>query len=152
MIDSSTASEVLPVLTLEEQGWEDPTKIDPHKTGNKPKQLVAIESYGYSVGRGRTRKVVNPDDVYKLAALGCNDREIATWFDVNEETLRYNFKDIMLKGRQDMKTQLRHAMFKNALNGNAALQIFLAKNLLGMSDSPIDSESNTPLPWSDSDD
>jgi hypothetical protein len=125
--------------------------IDPSKTGNKPKQLVAVEVYGYEVGRGRRRKVVVPQDVYNLAAIGCNDREIATWFDVNEETLRYNFKDIMLKGREDLKHSLRRAMLKNALGGNAALQIFLAKNLLGMSDTPTNTDDKQPLPWTDED-
>lgn len=123
--------------------------VDPSKTGNKPKQLVAVEVWGYEVGRGRNKRVVVPKDVYELAVIGCNDREIARWFDMNEETLRYNFKDIMLKGREDLKHTLRRAMIKNALSGNAALQIFLAKNMLGMSDNPIDSEENKPLPWRD---
>ena len=122
---------------------------DPSKTGNKPKQLKAIEVFGYEVGRGLRKKVVIPEDIYKLAALGCTDREIATWFDIKEDTLRYNFAETMAKGRQDMKTALRNAMFKNALNGNAALQIFLAKNMLGMSDNPNQSEENKPLPWSE---
>ena len=125
--------------------------VDPSKTGNKPKQLVAVEVYGYEVGRGRTKRIVVPKDVYNLAVIGCNDREIARWFDINEETLRYNFKDIMEKGREDLKHSLRRAMIKNALGGNAALQIFLAKNLLGMSDNPYESEDNRPLPWQDSD-
>ena len=120
---------------------------DPSKTGNKPKQLKAIEVFGYEVGRGLRKKVVVPEDIYKLAALGCTDREIATWFDIKEDTLRYNFAETMAKGRQDMKTALRNAMFKNALNGNAALQIFLAKNMLGMSDNPQNTEANQPLPW-----
>lgn len=120
---------------------------DPSKTGNKPKQLVAVEVLGYEVGRGLNKRVVSPEDVYKLAAIGCSDREIATWFSIKEDTLRYNFAEIMAKGRQEMKTALRNAMFKNALNGNAALQIFLAKNLLGMSDNPVDNEDKKPLPW-----
>lgn len=122
---------------------------DPSKTGNKPKQLVAVEVYGYEVGRGRRKRVVNPHDVYNLAVIGCNDREIARWFDINEETLRYNFRDIMQKGREDLKHSLRRAMIKNALNGNAALQIFLAKNMLGMSDNPQNTDDNQPLPWTD---
>lgn len=123
--------------------------IDPSKTGNKPKKLVAVEVYGYEVGRGRNKRVVVPKDVYELAVIGCNDREIARWFDMDENTLRYNFSDIMAKGREDLKHSLRRAMLKNAMNGNAALQIFLAKNLLGMSDNPVDSEANAPLPWND---
>lgn len=123
--------------------------IDSSKTGPRPKKLVAVEVLGYEVGRGLRRKVVVPEDIYKLAAIGCTDREIACWFDIKEDTLRYNFADVMAKGRQDMKTMLRTAMIKNAMNGNAALQIFLAKNMLGMSDNPNDSEDNKPLPWSD---
>jgi hypothetical protein len=123
--------------------------VDPSKTGNKPKKLVAVEVYGYEVGRGMNKRVVTPEEVFKLAALGCTDREIATWFDIAYDTLRYNFTDIMAKGRQEMKTQLRHAMFKNALSGNAALQIFLAKNMLGMSDTPSNTEDSKPLPWQD---
>jgi hypothetical protein len=122
---------------------------DPSKTGNKPKQLVAVEVYGYEVGRGLRKRVVSPEDVYKLAALGHTDREIATWFSMDENTLRYNFSDIMAKGRQEMKSALRNAMFKNALNGNAALQIFLAKNILGMSDNPTQTDDTKVLPWTD---
>lgn len=133
------------IIPLEE------VEVDPSKTGPKPKPLVAVEVYGYQVGRGRGRRVVVPKDVYELAVLGCTDREIARWFDLDENTLRYNFSDIITKGREDLKHSLRRAMIKNALNGNAALQIFLAKNMLGMSDNPVDSEENKPLPWEDKD-
>ena len=120
------------------------------KTGPKPKDLVTVEVTGYEVGRGITRKVVFDQDVYKLAALGCNNKEIATWFDIDDQTLAYNFKDILAKGRENLKHTLRRAMLHNAIhNNNAALQIFLAKNFLGMSDSPVDSQANIPLPWSD---
>lgn len=145
-MDNTTQTEILEVITLEEQGWED-SPVDPSKTGPKPKKLVAVETYGYQVGRGRGRRVVSPEDVYKLAAIGCNDKEIANWFDINDQTLRNNFLDIIQKGREDLKHALRRAMLKNALGGNAALQIFLAKNMLGMSDNPIDSQANAPLPW-----
>jgi hypothetical protein len=124
-------------------------EVNPSKTGNKPKQLVAVEVKGYEVGRGIRKRVVVPEDVYKLAAIGCTDQEIATWFDIEYSTLRYNFSDIMAKGRQDLKTALRTAMIKNAMNGNAALQIFLAKNMLGMSDNPTNSDDQKPLPWND---
>jgi len=133
-------------MGMEDQTPEQPTS---KKTGPKPKTLVTVEVTGYQVGRGITKKVVFDEDVYKLAALGCNNREIATWFDIDDQTLAYNFKDILAKGREDLKHTLRRAMLKNAMNGNAAVQIFLAKNMLGMSDTPINSEANAPLPWSD---
>ena len=122
---------------------------NPSKTGNKPKQLKAIEVYGYEVGRGLRKKVVVPEDIYKLAALGCTDREIALWFDIKEDTLRYNFAEILAKGREDIKMALRNAMIKNALGGNAVMQIWLSKNWLGMSDNPSQSDENKPLPWSE---
>ena len=128
--------------------YEEPYR-DPSKTGNKPKQLVAVEVYGYQVGRGNGKRIVSPKDVYELAAIGCNDSEIARWFDLQESTLKYNFSDILAKGREDVKMSLRRAMLKNALSGNATMQIWLSKNMLGMSDNPTNGEDNKPLPWSD---
>lgn len=122
---------------------------DPSKTGPSPKRLVAVEVLGYEVGRGLRKKVVSPEDVYKLAALGMSNREIARWFDIDHQVVNYNFQTIIDKGREDMKTSLRRAMLKNAMSGNAALQIFLAKNMLGMSDNPHTSEDNKILPWTD---
>jgi hypothetical protein len=133
-------SEVIPYV-------EEPR--DPSKTGPQPKKLVAVEVWGYEVGRGMNKRVISPEQVFKLAALGCSDKEISVWFDIPYETLRYNFSEIIAKGRQEMKTALRNAMFKNALSGNAALQIFLAKNMLGMSDNPTQTEDKKPLPWSE---
>ena len=120
---------------------------DPSKTGNKPKQLVAVEVYGYEVGRGRNKRVVCPEDVYKLAAIGSTDREIARWFSMDENTLRYNFSDIIAKGREDLAQSIRTAQIKLALSGNATMLIWLGKNLLGQTDNPTDSAENAPLPW-----
>ena len=123
---------------------------DPRKTGPRPKQMVETTLQGLPVGRDKT--VVPPDQVYELAAIGCDDREIARFFGVKEDTLRYNFTDELAKGREYVKIRLRRAMFKNACdNMNAAVQIFLSKNILGMSDSQIDNSANTPLPWNEED-
>lgn len=150
MMEQTTASEVLPVITLEEQGWD--FQEDPAKTGPKPKKLVAVEVYGYQVGRGRTRRVINPDDVYKLAALGCSDREIAQWFAMDENTLRYNFSDILVNGREDVKQALRKAQLKLALGGNATMLIWLGKQILGQQENPANTENSQILPWRDDDD
>ena len=126
---------------------EEPT--DPSKRGPKPKQLKAVEVYGYEVGRGLRKRVVSPDQIYELAAIGCNDSEIARWFDVAETTLKSNFSDILAKGREDVKMTLRRAMLKNAIGGNAVMQIWLSKNMLGMSDNPTHADDAKPLPWND---
>jgi hypothetical protein len=85
-----------------------------------------------------------------LASLGCTDRDIANWFGIKEDTLRYNFAEYLLKGREAVKINLRRAMLKNAcVNLNAAVQIFLAKNILGMSDQGMSSDEFKVLPFTD---
>jgi hypothetical protein len=102
---------------------------------------------------GRNKVVVPPEEVEDLAALGCTDRDIANWFGVDENTLRYSFSDYLLKGRENLKISLRRAMLKNAcVNLNAAVQIFLAKNMLGMSDNGMVTDNSKVLPFTDDDD
>jgi hypothetical protein len=95
--------------------------------------------------------VINPDDVYRLAAIGCTTTEIARWFSIPEQTIRYNFSDIITNGREDLKQSLRHAQLKVALSGNAAMLIWLGKQILGQQENPNESEANAPLPWNSED-
>jgi hypothetical protein len=139
-LDPELDYEVLSLVEVQE---------DPSKTGPKGKKLKAVEVMGYEVGRGLRKRVVVPKDVYELAALGCSDREIAQWFDINEDTLRYNFADIMQKGREDLKHSLRRAQIKLALSGNAVMLIWLGKNILGQQETPTNGEDQKPLPWQD---
>jgi len=119
------------------------------KTGPKLPELQEVTVMAKLIGRGK--KPVQPEEVQKLAALGCKNREIANFFGVEESNISRHFADELAVGREEMKITLRKAMLNNACqNNNAALQIFLAKNFLGMADSPIDSEENAPLPWEDS--
>jgi hypothetical protein len=122
---------------------------DPAKTGPKPKQLISVEVQGYEIGRGMNRRMVFDTDVYKLAAMGCTDSEIATWFDVKLDTLRYNFANVIAKGREDLKQSLRMSQIKLALSGNATMLIWLGKNILGQQENPLAAENTTVLPWSD---
>lgn len=109
-----------------------------------------VERVGLVVGRGANKKVVPPDEVYRLASFGCDIQEIADWFAISRETLKYNFQEYINKGRSELNQRLRRAMIQNAVtNNNAAVQIFLAKNLLGMSDSGMVGEANEALPWTD---
>lgn len=120
------------------------------KRGPKPKQLTEKIVLGLPVGRDK--KIVPPDEVFKLAALGLKTTEIAEYFGVTEDAISRNFADILTKARVELKISLRRAMLHNAcVNNNAAVQIFLSKNLLGFSDNPLDSEANAPLPWNDQD-
>lgn len=144
--DSTAAEEVAaetPYQSGEVPKWE-------YKDRQNPK-WGTVEKEGLIVGRGPRRKVVPPDEVYKLAVLGCTNRDIAEWFDISEDTLNYNFAIFIRKAKTDLKQRLRKAMLNNAIqNNNAAVQIFLAKNILGMSDTPVNSEDLAPLPWNES--
>ena len=121
----------------------------PKKSGER--KMGTKEVLGVVVGRNK--EIVPPEEVEALAQIGLKDKEIALWFGINDNTLRFNFSVELIKGREKMKMSLRQAMIKNAtVNMNAALQIFMAKNFLGMSDVPVNTEDTAPLPWIEKDD
>ena len=101
------------------------------------------------MGRGATKRVVPPDEVYKLAELGCTNKEIAEWFMIKEDTLNYNFAIYLTKGRAGLKRRLRAVQISTALGGNATLLIWLGKQYLGQTDTPQNTEDDKPLPWAD---
>jgi hypothetical protein len=119
------------------------------KTGNKPKKLKEATYLGIEVGRGETKKIINPRDVEKLASIGMKNSEISEYLDIDDSTLSYNFKQELTKGRHNLKVSLRQAQIRAALNLNPAMLIFLGKNYLGQSDNPINTEAAAPLPWRD---
>ena len=101
---------------------------------------------------GRNNVVIPPEEVEDLAALGCTNVDIGNWFGVSEQIIRRNFSDNLIKGRESLKVSLRRAMLKNAcVNLNAAVQIFLAKNMLGMSDNGLVNDGSKVLPFTDDD-
>jgi hypothetical protein len=104
---------------------------------------------GYVIGRDNI--IVPPEQVQDLAEIGCTDQEICDFFGISGvSTLRYNFSSILLKGRETLKQRLRRAMLHNALvNNHAIMQIFLAKNMLGMSDNGMGNGNKQTLPFSD---
>lgn len=104
---------------------------------------------GIVVGRGDSKSVIDPQEIYELAKLYCTFKEIADWFDLPVETLKYNFRDIIEKGYQATKQKLRRKQIQVACDGNVTMLIFLGKNLLGQSDQPVNTESETVLPWLD---
>jgi hypothetical protein len=112
--------------------------------GPKPKQLVTGEIEGIKCGWDGI--VIPPDQVYDLAVLGLNNKEIGRFYNVSDATIARNFAAELQKGREMTKIKLRRAMMKNACDHmNAAVQIFLAKAILGMSETSA--ESVAPLPW-----
>jgi len=116
-------------------------------TGGKPEKPITIETQGKIVGRNK--KAITTGDVFKLAAIGCKDTEISDWFGIDSNTLRYNFSVELVKGRETLKQSLRRKQIEVAMSGNPTMLIFLGKNLLGQSDSPLTNQEAQVLPWED---
>jgi predicted DNA-binding protein (UPF0251 family) len=94
--------------------------------------------------KGGRKKIVLTDDqielVRTLAGLQCTQAEIAAALGINQDTVTRikqedeRFSDAIITGREFGKTSLRRMQFKNAKNGNAAMQIWLGKQILNQSD------------------
>jgi|TARA_B110000908_G_C10027110_1_gene345634 hypothetical protein len=122
-------------------------RVDNPKTNTKTGARKMGEKTVEGAIVGRDKKIVPPEEVYKLAQIGCKDKEIAEWFGITDNTLRFNFSVELLKGRESMKQSLRRTMWNNAIGmNNTVMQIFLAKNFLGMSDNGVIT-NDEPLPW-----
>ena len=100
---------------------------------------------------GRPRTPVDPDLIYKLAAIHCTNKEIASIVGIHIDSLQRHHKDLLAAGRENGKGRLRRKMWEQALAGNVTMMIWLSKNHLGMTDNIMVSEDKRPLPWTDSD-
>lgn len=96
---------------------------------------------------GRNKIPIKPEEVFKLAAIGCKDLEICNFFGIDENTLTYNFDVELMTGRESMKQSLRRKQLEVAMAGNPTLLIWLGKNLLGQTDVPINTDDTKVLPW-----
>lgn len=99
---------------------------------------------------GRPRIELDTDILVKLSEIQCTLAEMAYVMGCSTDTIRRNYQDVVDRGAAQGKIKLRRAMFRNATeNDHAVMQIFLAKNLLGMSDQPRNTEDTDILPWED---
>ena len=103
---------------------------------------------GIAIGRGDNRQVIDIEQVRRLAMLHCSYADMAKFFGVKENTFINNFRYEVERAREVTKHRLMEAMLENAIQKhNPAIQIFLAKNWLGLVNDPVAQEGNTPLPW-----
>ena len=117
------------------------------KPGPKGGAWGEVVKRGIMIGRNAT--VVPPDEVSHLASLGCTDADIARYFGVKEDTLRRHFEDYLAQGRHQLKTTLRQAQLRVALEGNPTMLIWLGKNYLNQNEMGQGSDEKRALPWSD---
>lgn len=118
-----------------------------------PYQVKNIK-YGEKTVRGRvvgrSKTVIPEEEFLKLAELHCSWREISDFYGVPDTTLRDNFADLYKKGTTSTKQRLRKAQLDLALNKHdRVMLIWLGKNILGQSESPVNTESEQVLPWTD---
>ena len=103
---------------------------------------------GIAIGRGDNRQVIELEQVRRLAMLHCSYNDMAKFFGVKENTFINNFRFEVERAREVTKHRLMEAMLENAIQKhNPAIQIFLAKNWLGLVNDPVAQEGVTPLPW-----
>ena len=105
------------------------------------------------VGRviGRNKTVIPEEQVAELSKLHCTNKEMADFFEVPLQTFMDNFRDIITKNRIITKQRLRKAQLDLALNkGDRVMLIWLGKQMLGQSETPVNSDDSQVLPWLDS--
>ena len=96
----------------------------------------------------RPRKVINQKQFESLCAIQCTQEEICNVLDVSEKTLiswcnevyGESFSKVFRQKRDLGKTSLRRNQWKLAESGNSTMQIWLGKQILKQSESPIQDE------------
>ena len=96
----------------------------------------------------RPRKIINQKQFESLCAIQCTQEEICNVLDVSEKTLiswcnevyGESFSKVFRQKRDLGKTSLRRNQWKLAENGNSTMQIWLGKQILKQSESPIQDE------------
>lgn len=119
---------------------ETPTRGRPAKK-SKNNVLDAYLLMNEEIYRTRKdKKIIDLETVQSLASIGATQQEIATVLGCSTAYLSRQadhnpaFALAMERGYTDMKHSLRRAQLSMALNGSAALLIWLGKQHLGQSD------------------
>lgn len=81
----------------------------------------------------RPKIQISEEQVKKLAELQCTNVEIASFFNVDEGTIRKRFSDILAKGRECGKITLRRKQWALATK-SPAIAIWLGKQYLGQTE------------------
>lgn len=101
--------------------------------------------------RGRPQKEIDVEKLRNLAAIHCTDEEIASVLQISVDTLSRRKKDdpavleALEGGRNQGKASLRRLQWELAKKHNAAMLIFLGKNILKQRDRFEEETSNADL-------
>jgi len=82
------------------------------------------------IPRPSRRAAIDLKVVEGMASVGATNVEIAAFVGVDEALIRRRCAPVLLKARASMRTRLRQAQFRTAMDGNPALLIWLGKQML----------------------
>lgn len=82
----------------------------------------------------RPKLKVDPQQIERLASIGCNNRDIAYAVGMSEDTLYRRFAAPIAKGQASLRNRLRLKMWDAIDRGNITMMIFLSKQYLGFAD------------------
>lgn len=90
-------------------------------------------------GAGQPPKVIDIEQLEKLAAIGATQPEVASFLGVSLATIENRlqlpeFRDAWDRGQANLKLSLRRQQVLLADKGNVTMLIWLGKNLLGQRD------------------
>ena len=84
---------------------------------------------------GRPRKILDENEIQKLARLGCTLEEMADFFSVSKDVLVRNYAAAISEGVAESKVSIRRERLRIALDKNhpkqASMLIFMSKIFLG---------------------
>ena len=91
---------------------------------------------------GRPKIEVDEELLASLAGIGCTTLEMASILGCSKDTLERRFAALIEKGRSEMKRSLRRTQLRLAEQGNAAMAIWLGKQLLGQHEPKVQIDVN----------
>lgn len=103
---------------------------------NKTSNIDCSVSDSVKRGKGRPKKVIDYDQVFRLGKIHCTISEIASHIGVSVSVLQndQHFQLVYNKGMDKGKKSLRRVMYQLADKGNVTMLVWLSKNLMGFRD------------------
>ena len=87
---------------------------------------------------------IDPKQVEKLAAYGCTNTEIASFFGCSKDLISKSYSTNVEKGKDSGRIRLRQLQWRAAERGNIAILIWLGKQVLDQTDRK-EIEMSTPI-------
>jgi hypothetical protein len=98
---------------------------------------------------GRPKLKLDVELIEKLAKIHCSPQEMGFIMGVDYRTIVKHHSDIIEKGKAIGKMTLRRKQFEVAMSGNPTMLVWVGKQWLSQSDSPISEQDAKALPWND---